>query len=213
MTSQPKVFFDRRLSALSGKEVVASRIGLTTAYLSIANCRIRNNRTRGILAHNNVCIEECEIAYQGNEGILLAPDLYWQEGPVVTNARVLRNKVSYSGKSSVALGAIAISAFDGEFGKSHYEMSSNVNSDIEILNNTLVNVDIPSIYIANSSRASVFGNRLSQGGAVGVRVSDSDDILLKDNVCASVTQVCVTASNNVRAENSPGFVVTSKCSN
>ncbi len=85
-------------------------IDTRTTKLTVRLSRFGGNRARGVLAHSNATIEDCEFHDQSLEAILLCPDLVWQEGPAATHVRIARNVIVGANRWSTDGGAIRADA-------------------------------------------------------------------------------------------------------
>jgi hypothetical protein len=116
-----------------------------TPRLSVRNCAFDGNRARGVLAHNNATIENCIFRHQSAQGVLLSPDLYWMEGPEVSNVRIANNVFDDVDRWGRKLGAIDIDAVViGPNGQSQTS-SGYPNHAIEIGKNDFLNMNGPTV--------------------------------------------------------------------
>ena len=113
--------------------------------LRIKQCQFTANRARGVLAHNNAVISQCEFRDQSMQAIVLSPDLYWQEGPAVTNVTIAENIIDGVNRWGNGQAAILIDALITDSNGNLKTSPGHPNHDININRNIFRNVDGPEI--------------------------------------------------------------------
>lgn len=167
---------------LNGEPVFAiAEKGKTT--LQVSRCVFPGNRARGILAHRDVVIEDCFFQNQSHSAILLAPDMFWQEGPAVEAATIRRNQIVNVNLLERARGAIWIAAFLSPEGQQKEITIGLVNRNITIEDNTFLRPNGPAVAVTATRDVRITGNRIEQAASVAFLLEDVEAVELGENHC------------------------------
>jgi hypothetical protein len=113
--------------------------------LLVQNCRFENNRARGVLAHKNARIENNLFLNQSAQGVLLAPDEWWMEGPEVANVKIVGNVFDGVDRWELKQGAIKIDALSLDQGGKPTQSPGRPNHDIVLKDNIFRNIVGPDV--------------------------------------------------------------------
>jgi hypothetical protein len=171
------------------------------ANLSVSRCRFPGNRARGILAHANATIENCSFANQTSDAILLAPDLYWLEGPEAAQVRIVDNTMIDVQRGGGSRGAIRISV-DVPAGNN----ADFVDHNIEIRGNHIIGPG-PALIADHVRQLSFTGNRIERTDGPAVKLGPVRGVTLARNVCTPAASVVIdpASRNNVKFEDNHGL--------
>jgi len=105
--------------------------------LTVRECRFDGNRARGVLAHRDVAILNNSFLGQSEEAILMAPDLWWMEGPEVANVVIRGNNIKDVNRSGHAAGAIRIDSVVATDGGQAHGNVGHPNHNVQLMENVI----------------------------------------------------------------------------
>jgi len=132
----------------------------------VRNSHFHDSHGRGVLARGpDLLVENNRIERTAHGGIVIEPELYWLEGPLAKNIRILNNALVQNGWSAfdrVGLGfSLAAIQVGTHFGKS-------------IFPRTLVSG-------IHASNIEIAGNKIQQPAGFGILVMNSSGVRIADN--------------------------------
>lgn len=141
----------------------------------IRNNHLHDGHIRGILVKSrDVLIENNVIERTGHGGIVLEAELYWLEGPFNRGIRVMGNRVTDTGWSaldekgvSVTLAGIQVGNYFGARLFPRMLTGGEQNDEIVIQNNQVIRPAAFPIWVRNTRRVAIEGNRIEQPFAAG----------------------------------------------
>lgn len=174
--------------------VPADHIGLTDepifaidlqarTRLLASQCTFPGNRARGVLAHSDAVIERCTFAHQSNAAIILAPDLFWQEGPAIERTVVRTNHIHASNLLAQAPAAVWISAFVAPNGRPGIPTSVIVNRDVAVEDNHFLRPNRAAVSAAATRNLRIENNRIEQASRIAFDLHNIRATRLSGNRC------------------------------
>jgi hypothetical protein len=180
--------------ALEGEPVFAIDLRARTRLL-VSHCSFPGNRARGILAHSDAIIEHCSFERQSESAVLLAPDMYWQEGPAVERTVVRGNRVHDGNLLERVPAAIWIGAFgspDGHLWRARLEV---VNRNVAVEDNVFMQPNGPVIAVAATRDLRIEKNQIEQASSVAFSLDNVRNVRLHGNRCDPAATIRVDPSS------------------
>lgn len=141
-----------------GFDFVASNADAVGSHFLLRNNTILNHRARGMLIKaSHGVIEGNRITNSSLGGIIVTPELYWEEASYAHNVTVFNNTVTLTSSGSQSYGGIALGAVAPN-GK--LVAAAPGHSAVAIVDNTLVDCGYAPLWLNAGGNVSVVGNRL-----------------------------------------------------
>ena len=124
---------------------------------SIRNAVIRNHRARGLLLKgSNGHVENVSITNSSLGGIIVTPELYWEEASYASNVTVVRNAITLTSSGAQSYGGIALGAVapNGQLA------TAPGHAGVAILDNVLVDCGYAPIWLNAAGNVTLRGNRV-----------------------------------------------------
>jgi hypothetical protein len=166
--------------SLSGAPIFAIDLR-ARARLLASRCNFPGNLGRGVLAHSDAIIEHCSFTHQSHSAILLAPDMFWQEGPAIERTAVRGNQVRTGNKLASVPGAVWIGAFVAPGGRQGIETTEIVNQNVAVENNVFVQPNGPAVAATSTRDLRIEGNQIERASPVAFHLKDVRDVHLRGN--------------------------------
>lgn len=145
------------LPAGTGFDWLATNAGRVGAGFAIRNTTVANHRARGMLIKaGGGVIEGCTVANSSMGGIVVTPELYWEEADFVSSLVIANNSVVDVGRGRQGYGGILLAAVDPDGGLA----SARGHADVLIANNTLTDVGYAPIALSSVAGVTLVGNRV-----------------------------------------------------
>jgi hypothetical protein len=159
--------------------------------LLISGCRFLGNRARGILAHGDAIIEKCYFEHQSESAVLLAPDMFWQEGPAVERTIVRDSNFSAVNILEHSAGVIWIGAFITTGGRQGLPSPAIVNDNVAVEDNVFTRPNAPAVAAAATKNLRIEKNRIDGAGAVAFAFENVRAVKASGNICAPEAVIVV----------------------
>ena len=148
---------DAPLPAGLGFDFVLVNVDAVGSGYSIRNAIIRNHRARGLLlkaSHGHV--ENVSITNSSLGGIIVTPELYWEEASYALNVTLVRNVITLTSSGAQSYGGIALGAVapDGQLA------AAPGHAGVAILDNVLVDCGYAPIWLNAAGNVTLRGNRV-----------------------------------------------------
>ena len=148
---------DAPLPAGLGFDFVLVNTDAVGAGYSIRNAVIRNHRARGLLLKgSNGHVENVTITNSSLGGIIVTPELYWEEASFAANVTLVRNVITLTSSGAQSYGGIALGAVapNGQLA------TAPGHAGIAILDNVLVDCGYAPIWLNAAGNVTLRGNRI-----------------------------------------------------
>jgi hypothetical protein len=180
--------------ALSGEPVFVIDLQART-QLRVSNCAFRGNRARGVVAHSDAAIEQCSFEYQSDSAVLLAPDMFWQEGPAVERTVVRNNTIRSENLLQRAPAAVWIGAFISPGGHQGTATPEIVNRNVAVEGNLFVSPNGAAVAAAATRDLRIEHNRIEQASPVVFSMGNVRNVQINENRCDPPGKIQVDASS------------------
>lgn len=146
------------LPAGVGFDFVAANADAVGAGFALRNNVIRNHRARGMLIKGSHGVVEGNVITNSSlGGIIITPELYWEEASYATNVTVRNNIITLTSSGQQSYGGIALGAVAPN---GRLAVGAPGHSAIAILDNTLVDCGYAPVWLNAGGNVSVVGNRI-----------------------------------------------------
>jgi hypothetical protein len=180
--------------ALEGDRVFAIDLQRAT-QLHVSHCEFPGNRARGVLAHSDAVIEHCTFEHQSNSAIILAPDMFWQEGPAVERTVVRNNTMRAGDLLQTSPAAVWIGAFVSPAGRQGVPAPTIVNQNVAVEGNVFRQPNGAAVAAAATSDLRIEGNQIEQASAVAFSLDNVRNAHLLNNRCDPSSAIQVDAAS------------------
>jgi hypothetical protein len=195
--------------ALTGEPVFAIDLKAKTQLL-VSRCNFPGNRARGVLAHSDAIIEHCTFEHQSDSAILLAPDMYWHEGPAIERTVVRGNHMDTGNFLGRARATVWIGAFVSLNGHQGMATPEVVNRNVAVESNIFVQPSGPAVAAAATSDLRIEDNQIEQASPVVFTLDNVRNVKLRGNRCdpAAAIRVDPLSRNELTMSQNTGMSVT-----
>ena len=169
-------------------------------HLTVSKCKFGGNRARGVLAHSDAVIENCIFENQSDSAILLAPDLYWQEGPAIERMVVRNNHIQDSNLLKRGPAAVWVSAFVAPAGHQGTPTVEVVNKDVVIEGNRFQSPNGAAVAVACTRNVHVTNNRIDRASSTAFDFRNVLAVRLEHNHCDPVAKIRVDQASVAEVE-------------
>ncbi|PPQ28583.1 glycosyl hydrolase family 28 protein [Rhodopila globiformis] len=187
-------------------QVPADHIGLSSepmfaidlrarTRLLVSRCAFPGNRARGVLAHSDAIVERSSFEHQSDSAILLAPDLYWQEGPAIEQTVVRGNLIQAANLLARTPAAILVGAFVAPAGRPGVPTSTIINRNVAIEGNHFLQPNGAAISAAATRDLRIEENRIEQASSIAFSLHHVRAARLSGNRCDPRAVVQVDAKS------------------
>jgi hypothetical protein len=179
--------------------------------LQVSHCRFPGNRGRGVLAHSDTVIEDCVFEHQSGSAVLLAPDMYWQEGPAVERTVVRRNQMKDGNLLGRAPSAVWIGAFVSPDGRQGIATPEIINRNIGVEHNVFIRPNGQAVAAVATRDLRIEQNQIEHSGPIAFSLENVRNVRLQGNRCAPPAAIRVGSSshNEVALSGNVGLRITS----
>lgn len=146
----------------------------------IEDCFFHDGHVRGILLKSSgSTVARCRFERLARSGIVLAPELYWLEGPFPDDVRIMGNTLTDCGFGSVSTREkywefaplMTVSGFADRLFPPRYTAAINM-ARLDFIDNRIVRAPGPGILVMNAQDVTVSGNSIvSPGGKAEARAT------------------------------------------
>lgn len=167
-----------------------------TPKVRISNCRVRNNRARGMLIQTrDAIVENCNFTNCTGPGILVLTEVVYFFESIGTRDVVVRNctfdHVNYG--AAIGPGALCAMAYLKDF---KYPPKPGVHKNVIFEGNVIRNTDNSGIFVAGTDGITIRSNKITNAcdypttdsGSSAIYVMSSRDILIEANTADSRNQ-------------------------
>lgn len=145
------------LPAGAGFDWICSNANRTGDGFVLRGNTIVNHRARGMLIKaSNGLIESNVIANSSLGGVIVTPELYWEEADYVRGLVLRNNTISGVARARQGYGGIALGAVNPQNGLANGTGHYNVT----IVDNTLVDVGYAPVWLSSAGNVTLQGNRV-----------------------------------------------------
>ena len=140
-----------------GFDWVLTNLDAVGSGYSIRNSVIRNHRARGLLLKGtNGHVENVSITNSSLGGIIVTPELYWEEATFSRNVTIVRNTVTLTSSGMQSYGGLALGAVapNGRLATAPGHVA------ISIIDNVLVDCGYSPVWLNAAGNVTFAGNRI-----------------------------------------------------
>jgi hypothetical protein len=176
--------------AFSSEPVFAIDLQARTKLL-VSRCSFPGHHGRGVLAHSDAVIEHCVFTRQSHPAVLLAPDMYWQEGPAIERTVVRDNQMHDVNLLGRFPGAVWIGAFVSPGGHRETPTPDVVNQNVVVNQNNFVRPNGAAVAAAATRDLRIEDNRIEQASLVAFSLQNVRAVRLQGNRCDPAASIRV----------------------
>lgn len=199
--SEVHIHQDKAAQIAAVEEVIAFDPGLTPT-VQVSGCDFKGNRARGIIVTKDAKIENCTFRNTTLSAILIAPDFFYREGPLVRNITIDSSRFSdchYGSKDPE--GSITIDVMHTYARRD--KIAAGAAHDIVIQNNQFDTCPTAAIAARSVDNLVVSHNKFGPSWTGGDTASTPARVMILDQIRDStISDNVSTARNAISIENS-----------